>query len=227
MELFDKKGNKIHINTDKFIQIGSGCFGKVYRTESGAFKTINSGCIYPVDPKVLEYLRDAKLKGFYKIKDIYYDKNDEVKAYTMKFYDQIKINLLENKDYLIESIYNIYHSILELSSQHIKCLDLMDRNVIKTPKGLKVIDCDFYAKTKFNAELSNLMILLDTLMEMLGADIDDLLNRDLSLYRIYHDCSHTDLMKHIFIDTDLKKCIENLLIELDKCNKPYEYLLRK
>lgn len=230
MELFDKKGNKIHINTDKFIEIGSGCFGKVYRTPDGALKTINRGCVYPIDPKVLEFLKESKLKGFYKIKDIYYDKHDEVRAYLMKYYEHYNMGLLENKEYLLESIYNLYKSVLYLSEHNIKCLDLMTRNMIKTSTGLKIIDCDFYVKTKNNPEYINMEILLDALTELLSDEVVNFINSPVNLftyYREYHDYPQDIVKKNIYTSSNFKECIENLMRELEKYRLPREYLLRK
>lgn len=219
MIVYDKKGNKININIDNLTRIGYGCFGKVYRDGDKAIKIINDNAIFRPNEQSLKLIKDQKLKGFYRIKELFYNKQGDLNGYSMKYYEPFYTDLFFNKEYLLDSLRDIYESIKLLSKEQIRCIDLQGCNIIKTKNGLRVIDCDFYEKSNSSRILeNNLMMLLEAIAELLANDFSN----DQDQARLYKDV----ILRNIITTPSYQESLEKMLLELNHCDRPHKYFLR-
>ena len=136
---------KYIIDVDEQKKIGSGTYGNLYKLDDDTcFKVFKSEGIHKRDPILT--LKELDLKNFYKIYELLHNNNFVYAGYIMKYYKKDDTNILDNKEYLLDSVNNIYDGIIELTKNYYEVVDFHIDNVIVNREGITVIDIDDYKK---------------------------------------------------------------------------------
>ena len=111
---------KIRLNTDGFTKIGSGYFGTVYRRDDMCLKLFSRNPLHDTY-EVLKTIRGIDSPYLYKIYDFYFDNDSlDLTAYTMKFYEFIRDNILTmGPEFLQESVNGLHKLADELAKNGI------------------------------------------------------------------------------------------------------------
>ena len=140
---YDKEGNPKTYTYGN--EINHGDFGNIYMINNETcikiFKRLSSF----ISEAAICKIKDLNLSNYYKIYDVLYDELKKLIGYTMKYYENGKIDILVTPtDYLITSFLGIYHSMEKINDAEICISDLRLCNVIMTDEGMVVIDVDGY-----------------------------------------------------------------------------------
>ncbi len=128
-------------------KIGGGSYGSVYKLSEfeciKIFRNIDTG----INVDMMEFINNLGLDNFYKIYSFLFNKNNDLRGYTMKYYLSSYTSILF-KDilYTLDNFYAIYNSINILSDNQIFIPDLHTDNVILGNDEVTIIDIDIYAK---------------------------------------------------------------------------------
>ena len=138
---YDEEGNKLLINLSKGI-IGYGLYGVVYQFG-------NNQCLKYVtndsnsNPEVIKEIMHMDLNNFYKIYKLLYDKNHYFSGYIMKYYEDIKLDILSMPiDYTLHNFYSLINDIEKISNKSILLKDMHSENIILNENQIIVIDVD-------------------------------------------------------------------------------------
>lgn len=156
MQLYTKDGKVCNYDDyDNYTTLGSGIYGSVYKThdnkclkvfKENAFK--DEDIVF--DESVYEDIRRLNLRGFYRLYDLYYNKNlSEVMGYLSDYYEKEDINILTMPtDYTLSNLYTLYDSFCALSRKGIYTEDLHPDNVIMDSNKITIIDIDLFYRGK-------------------------------------------------------------------------------
>ena len=155
MKLYSEN-NGLIIDTSEHHTFNQGTYSRIYDyNEDTCFKVFKEANIYRPEPIII--LKSLDLKNFYQIIDLLYDSNHVYSGYLMKLYQSIDKDILTDKEYLVESVNNIYDSISCLTRNNILVSDLHRNNLILTSDGIIMLDCDDFTKSKLDetSQLNN------------------------------------------------------------------------
>ena len=134
---------KYIIETDNYDVFDHGTYSNIYKLDDDTcFKVFKHENFHKPEPIIL--LKDLKLKNFYKIIDLLYDRNFIYSGYIMDYHQKDNYDILQYKELLVDSVNNINDGINELTKNFIQINDLHIDNVIVNSEGITVIDIDDY-----------------------------------------------------------------------------------
>ncbi len=142
MKVYSSDGKYI-IETDDMHIFDHGTYGNIYKYDDNTcFKVFKHIGFHKEEPIIV--LKELELKNFNRIIDLLYDRNLQYAGYLTDFYQRDDFDILSDKEYLVDSVNNIYDGIMELTKKSIMVNDLHKGNVITTKDGIFVIDVDDY-----------------------------------------------------------------------------------
>ena len=154
MRVYSSDGKYIIDPEDKE-QIDHGTYGNIYKLDDETcFKVFKHDDYHKPGPVLV--LKEFNLKNFYKIIDLLYDHNLRYKGYIMKTYPKDNFNILSDKDYLLDSVNNMYDGIMVYTKNLFLIEDLHVDNVIVNKDGITIIDVDDYKK--FNSDNTSINV---------------------------------------------------------------------
>ena len=159
MILYDSSGKPKRFDiTGNYLE---GIMGKLYIVGNECLKlflnSIDRRATNCFDEDVFTTIMALRLKNFYQLYDLYYNRNlTKIRGYLAKYYEPKEIDILTMPvDYVLNNFYNLYESATKLAVNGIRICDLHDGNVILQDKEIIVIDVDEYHKDHiFNDEKS-------------------------------------------------------------------------
>ncbi len=145
MKIF--KGNGEYIfDDDNKDDVRHGTYGKIYPyNDNKCLKVFNNVGFHRPDPIIT--IKELSLPNFYKISDLLYNEDFKYIGYIADFYKPDDFNILDDKEYLVNAVNNIFNGIVTLTNRGFLVVDLHTGNVIVNKDGITVIDCDDYVKT--------------------------------------------------------------------------------
>jgi len=122
----------------------AGLYGKIYSVgDELCLKKLNH--LGDIDYRIIKAIRDLKLKNFYEIYDLLFNKKGEFKGYTMKYYKKEDFNIFTMPTYYtLNNLFNIYSSMLKLTEECIHVSDMHEDNAILSNNDITVIDVDLF-----------------------------------------------------------------------------------
>lgn len=128
-------------------KIGGGSYGSVYKLSEfeciKIFRDVDTG----IDPNIIDFINNLGLDNFYKIYSLLFNKSNDLRGYTMKYYLPSSTSiLLKDVSYTLDNFFAIYNSINILSDNQIFIPDLHTDNVILGNNEITIIDIDIYAR---------------------------------------------------------------------------------
>lgn len=196
----------------------TGSHGKIYKIDDDKLlkKFIVPWDKY--DTRMFKRYMELDLDNFYKIYDLLYDKHGKLSGYTMKYYQDKHIDIVDKEsDYLLDNFSKIIESSDKLASKGIVIYDLVPTNLIYGEDRITVIDVDnYYAVDNLDeSEIKdkNRYKLKLLLYNMLKA----------SLYDLYwHDYlkKYLDNLEELYSLGDM----DTIMKTLSKYKSPYDYL---
>ena len=218
LELFDCDGKDYFFNLEK--PFDHGYQANIYRIDDGRclkhFIYMYSEC----NDKTLRTISDMDLDGFYKIHDILYDKNGKYSAYTMDYYYNDKnLDILTLPvEYTIENFRRLYKSILRLSKEGIRTIDLHSDNIILNNDGIVVIDVDLYSYFSYFDRYS----VVDKNVETLYSLFRELYRK--MIFNFYNSDKKLDfkIIDDLFVPTDN---IDLVCKKLVRYKRPIDYII--
>ena len=169
---------------------------------------------------IIEMIMNLELNNFYKIYNLLYDESNTFCGYTMKYYENEEFDILTMPmEYTITNLMDLAKSLNILSENKICTVDLFDGNIIKTKKGITVIDVDAY---KYLPKAENGMIYNynnESLYYLLGEIF-------LKALKTYHNSEYLDKIniKEIF---DMQLSPDETCKKLVKYKYPIDYIRSK
>lgn len=122
----------------------SGACADIYKIDyDTCLKWVYHASLVRVD--VLKTIRDLTLDSFYQIYDLLYNKHKLFSGYTMKYYEDNDINIMEMPvEYTLSNLYRLYDSFIKLTDKSIMADDLHSGNAVLGKKNITIIDADMY-----------------------------------------------------------------------------------
>lgn len=224
MLFYNDQNEKIICN--KGTRINDGMFGNVYSLPNNKCLKLYKLDDFDFKPDVINEVKNLNLNNYYKINDLLFDKKGVFKGYTMDYYKDDNIDILDMPmEYTIENLRSIYKSLMTLADNNIWAQDLHSGNVILSKNDMTVIDVDSYVKTFSNYG-----------MRVRDRNIDALyfVFRDIYLDRL-KDCY--DDLYNVFFNEYLKELfppayevtmdIDTVSKKLTKYKKPMDFVISK
>lgn len=151
MEVYTIDKKKYSFNTK--LLFNQGFFGKIYLTKDNKCLKIFKEPIKRNNNKDFEEdtyneIRNLKLKNFYELYDLYYDKTlTQILGYLSKYYQEEDVDILTMPtDYTLDNLCSLYDSFKKLSEHNIYTNDIHFGNVVLNSKKIIVLDTDLYYK---------------------------------------------------------------------------------
>lgn len=222
-EFYNEKNEKLlfDLNKKNIIDGGdTGLYGNIYSIgEDKCLKRLKH--LGDIDHIIISWIRDLKLKNFYEIYDILFDKKGNFNGYIMKYYKKEEIDILSMPtSYTLNNMYNIYKSILKLTEEHIHVSDMHEGNVILDSSNVTVIDVDLYHFSSF--------MLYDKLLEFNVNAVRSLFKRIYfkDIFEYYGDnCyEYSLIIDDLYSKINSKAGLEVFFSKLDKYKYPIDYI---
>ena len=222
-KFYNESNKEIIINLSEDKLIGVGCFGVVYRlNENECFKRFNSKEPRGANYEELVFIRNLNLKNFYKIYDFVFDNNDILKGYTMKYYNNEKIDILTMPtEYTLDNLYNIYSSVLKITDNNIYLNDMGEHNIIMDNNKITIIDADWYS---FNTFESKKALLYSNIVELRYLFEEIYTNALEEYHDTYIDESSEFIISNLFKKINKFTGIENFCRKLERYKYPIDYI---
>jgi len=181
MKVYNSLGKQIYY--DKDIWLGSGAFGKVYKsTNNTCVKIYNTEESERIEKEVFYLLKSLKLPNFYRLYELLYQNRWNIiypqkpVGYISEYIEENEINILTMPtDYTLDNLYTLKSSIEQLIKNKVKITDLHSGNVIMNRNKITVIDADFYSietkRTKEELKTRNLDQLAKLFIELYKDEI--------------------------------------------------------
>ena len=119
---------KYIIETDNYDVFDHGTYSNIYKLDDDTcFKVFKHENIHKPEPIIL--LKYLKLKNFYKIIDLLYDRNFIYSGYIMDFHKKDNYDILQDKELLVDSVNNINDGINELTKNFIQITNELNKSV--------------------------------------------------------------------------------------------------
>lgn len=219
MYLYNSNGKRIRY--DLASRIGGEAYGNIYKLSDEECLKVYKGKPDIINKEILEYIKKLNLKRFYEIHELLYNKNNQFKAHTMKYYLPEEIDILtEPIDYTLSNIFNILDSVNTLTQNNILICDMHTGNIIINNDGITIIDTDLYTFNKFYVE-STLRFKNISALQYLFQEIY------FEAMKKYHSeyYSHTtsELIKNLFRLYSPREQ-EETHKKLTKCKYPIDYI---
>jgi len=198
----------------------AGLYGKIYSVgDELCLKKLNH--LGDIDYRIIKAIRDLKLKNFYEIYDLLFNKKGEFKGYTMKYYKKEDFNIFTMPTYYtLNNLFNIYSSMLKLTEECIHVSDMHEDNVILDSNNITVIDVDLYNFSCF--------LLYEKLLEFNVNSVKNLFKR--IYYRNvddYYDDNCFDyisIISHLYNKINSKVGLELFFSEIEDYKYPIDYI---
>ena len=190
MKVYSSDGKYI-IDVNESNKFDYGTYGNVFRyNEELSYKVFKHENIHKPDPIIL--LKNYKLENFNKIIDLLYNSKLEYSGYIMKHYEPDNFDILSNKEYLLNSVNNIYDGIMVYTKNLFEIYDLHIGNVIVNSEGITVIDVDDYKKTHSDNTYINVFRFKQMLISLLSMyikkyNVKDPMEAHLLIRRLFED----------------------------------------
>jgi len=222
MVLFDENGNGI--NFDEKIYLTSGNCGNIYQiSDDKLLKQYKEYCPkrYRIKKEVYDVLKSIDSDYIVKIYELYYNVQNEIEGYVMKYYRSDNIKLLECKtDYIINNINELFILLNEISKYDILIDDIKRQNIIFSDDKFILLDPDLYRYIEKETETCSKRCIKNINLRRLKSLIKELFDYELSLYHYSHfNCSPYHLLTDL-INININK---NLILVLNERLKKYEY----
>ena len=124
MKIFKGNGEYI-VDTNKLVELKSGTYGTIYPYEDKCLKVFKHVGYHKPSPIIA--IKELSLPNFYKISSLLYNDDFKYIGYISDYYKPDDYNILENKEYLVNAINNMYEGILKLSERYTPCNADMQR----------------------------------------------------------------------------------------------------
>lgn len=163
MIYYREDGSKIEYNPKEEDFISSGRQGSVFKVDNDTclkrYFLVDKSKLSIFDDastifteEMFEILKNLNLQNYCELYELLYNSNDpktrEVIAYTMKYYEKLKISFLFlPTEYLIESYKKIYEGVTSLINAGIDIVDFNGTNIITTEEEMIAIDFDKWRKS--------------------------------------------------------------------------------
>lgn len=221
----DRKSHNITINN----LLGEGTYGKIYLTSDNKCLKVFKESISRkdkdyFDEDVFNIIRQLKLKNFYKLYDLYYNKTlTKILGYLSEYYQKEDIDILTMPvDYTLNNLCNLYDSFLLLSKYNICISDVSMENTIINTREIRVIDTDLYYKDNKSSTIE----LLKNNIYTLG---------DLFICIYISSLKETDINKRIKMIEKIQRLftinstfgVEPVIKKLIKYKYPIDYLRKR
>lgn len=213
-----ESGNRINLCRDNYRVIGSGCNGIVYKIDDSSCVKLFD-CINKFNYDTISKINKLKLDNFYHISDFIFDKKRKFVGYIMKYYKPEDIDILTMPtSYLLDNIYNIYNSVLKLTNNKVRIIDLYGGNVILNNDGITVIDTDSYC---FDVKSDCDSLLSDNVKEF-RVLVEELFYSSLIYYHKF--CQDPFYDYNIFSKINSKDGITSFCCEFENYKYPIDYV---
>ncbi len=161
MKYYNKNGMEVNITKTSKID-DTGCYGNIYGVfgdDNICLKELKDVAANPlsifddsskvISEEIFSYFRDFNHSHFCKLYDLFYNKDGDITAYTMKYYKKAIDNILAMPvDYLIDNFSVLYDAMEVLARDLVLVVDLHNRNMILTNDNIVLVDFDKYHKEK-------------------------------------------------------------------------------
>lgn len=227
MEVYTIDKKKYSFNTK--LLFNQGFFGKIYLTKDNKCLKIFKEPIKRDDIKDFEEdtyneIRSLKLKNFYELYDLYYDKTlTQILGYLSKYYQEEDADILTMPtDYTLDNLCSLYNSFKTLSEHNICTNDIHSGNVIMNGNGITIIDVDLYYKCSYETSDT---ILRKNICNLSDLFIDIYLS-GLENYDKYNRFLLADKIQRLFLINSTYG-IEPVIKKLIKYKYPIDYLRKR
>lgn len=211
MKVYSSDGKYI-INPDEKEKMDYGTYGDIYKyNDEMCFKVFKHDGFHKPDPVLI--VKDLNLKNFYKIIDLLYDQDLNYKGYIMQTYHKDDFNILSDKEYLLDSVNNMYDGIMTFTRNLFLIQDLHIDNVIVNKDGITIIDVDDYKKFSSDNTYINVFRYKQLLM--------NLINKYLGKYNVIEPIEAHFLTKRLIEEN--KVDIKHFNDVIKEYKKPIDY----
>lgn len=224
--------NKTKYNFDIDISFNQGFYGKIYLFN-------NSKCLKifkePVqrnnqidfEEKTYNQIKKLKLDNFYKLYDLYYNRElTKILGYLSKYYQSENVDILTMPtEYTLDNLCKLYNSFKKLSEHHIYTNDIHSGNVIINSKDIIVIDTDLYYKSS----IETIDVILKENIYNLSDLFVDIYLSSLSKYNFpnkYDKVNITSKIQTLFTMNTISGT-DSVIKKLIKYKYPIDYLKKK
>ena len=150
MKVIDDRLGKIRLYDKQLL--GSGCYGKVYKSGNDKCFKLCKGEYFSDDfINIYNVIKDNNLPGFYKLISLLYSNSKDARkkknpiGYEYQYIKKEDVDILTMPiDYTIDNLDVLYNSIIILTKNNIRCLDFQAGNIIMNSNSITAIDTDLY-----------------------------------------------------------------------------------